>query len=71
MSFAPGNATYEDTYAWVLYKQGKFDKAKEWQEKALASQGSDEGVLLEHDGDILFKLNDKEGALTQWKRSNT
>ncbi len=66
---APGNATYEDTYAWVLYKQGKFDKAKEWQEKALASQGSDEGVLLEHYGDILFKLNDKEGALTQWKKA--
>ncbi|MGV9011092.1 MAG: tetratricopeptide repeat protein [Flavobacteriales bacterium] len=66
---APGNATYEDTYAWVLYKQGKYDKAKEWQEKALASQGSDEGVLLEHYGDILFKLNDKPAAVAQWQKA--
>ena len=66
---APGNATYEDTYAWVLYKQGKYEKAKEWQEKALVSQGSDEGLLLEHYGDILFKLNDKAGALVQWQKA--
>lgn len=66
---APGTSTYQDTYAWVLYKQGKFEKAKEWQEKAIASEGKDEGLLLEHYGDILFKLNDKEGALVQWKKA--
>lgn len=66
---APGISTYEDTYAWVLYKQGKYEKAKEWQEKAIASEGKDEGLLLEHYGDILFKLNDKAGALAQWKKA--
>ena len=66
---APGTATYMDTYAWILYKEGKFEKAREWQEKALDANGVDEGVLLEHYGDILFKLRDAAGALVQWKEA--
>jgi tetratricopeptide (TPR) repeat protein len=58
-----------DTYAWILYKQGQYAKAKEWQEKALRAEGKDEGVLLEHYGDILYKLGDKAGALEQWKKA--
>lgn len=64
---APGTATYMDTYAWVLFKEGKYQQAREWQEKALAASGTPEGVLLEHYGDILFKLGDAQGALEQWK----
>lgn len=65
----PGTATYMDTYAWILYKQGQYAEAKEWQEKALKANGTDEGVLLEHYGDILFKLGDATGALEQWKKA--
>lgn len=66
---APGTATYMDTYAWILYKEGKYDKAREWQEKALEANRSGEGVLLEHYGDILYKLGDAAGALEQWKKA--
>ncbi len=66
----PGVATYLDTYAWVLYKMGRLADARTWQEKALAAAGgATEGTLLEHYGDILFKLGDKEGALVQWKKA--
>ncbi|MBP8822767.1 MAG: tetratricopeptide repeat protein [Flavobacteriales bacterium] len=64
----PGVGTYMDTYAWILYQQGKYIEAREWQEKALAASGN-EGVLLEHYGDILYKLNDKAGALEQWRKA--
>ncbi|MCC6839019.1 MAG: tetratricopeptide repeat protein [Flavobacteriales bacterium] len=64
----PGTATYMDTYAWILYKQGKYAEALQWQQKAVQASGS-EGVLLEHYGDILYKLNDKAGALEQWKKA--
>lgn len=66
---SPGVATYMDTYAWILFKEGQYAKAKEWQEKALKANGKDEGVLLEHYGDILFRLGDAAGALEQWKKA--
>ena len=68
---APGTATYMDTYAWILFKQGQFAKAKEWQEKAIKANGQDEGVLLEHYGDILYKLGDAAGAHEQWKKAKS
>ncbi|HEY0978608.1 MAG TPA: tetratricopeptide repeat protein, partial [Flavobacteriales bacterium] len=68
VDMAPGVSTYLDTYAWVLYKQGKYADARIWQEKALAA-GPPEGVLLEHYGDILFKLGDAQGAVEQWKKA--
>ncbi len=64
----PGQPTYQDTYAWVLFKLGRYPEARTWMEKALAT-GVQEGVLLEHYGDILFKLGDTTGALDQWKKA--
>lgn len=64
----PGQATYQDTYAWVLFKLGRFPEARTWIEKALGS-GAPDGVVTEHYGDILFKLNDAAGALEQWKKA--
>jgi tetratricopeptide (TPR) repeat protein len=63
---SPNNAAYEDTYAWVLYKSGKFREAKQWLEKALQHGGESDGSLLEHYGDILFKLDDVDGAVKYW-----
>lgn len=66
---SPGSPTFMDTYAWILYKEGKYEEARQWQEKALKASPSPEGVLLEHYGDILYKLGDKAGALEQWKKA--
>lgn len=66
---APGVPTYMDTYAWILYRQGRYGDARAWQEKALNAGGSGEGVLVEHYGDILYKLGDTAGALEQWKKA--
>jgi len=64
----PGQPTYQDTYAWVLFKLGRYAEARTWMEKAIGAGASD-AVLAEHYGDILYKLNDTAGALEQWKKA--
>jgi len=65
----PGVSSYEDTYAWLLYQTGDFTTAKTWIEKALASGGSESAVVVDHYGDILYRLKDIEGAVVQWQKA--
>lgn len=62
-------ATFEDTYAWVLYQSGRYEEAREWLEKALNNGGINEGTILEHYGDVLLKLNRREEALHYWMQA--
>jgi tetratricopeptide (TPR) repeat protein len=63
----PGNANLLDTQAWVFFQLGKFPEALTWIEKALqASQNEASAGLLEHKGDILFKLNRTDEAREFW-----
>jgi len=70
LEITPGSATYMDTYAWILFRLAKYADAKVWIEKALAS-GEADGVVVEHYGDILFELGDKNGATEQWRKAKT
>ena len=63
----PYNSNNLDTYAWVLYKLEDYKGALEWIEKAYNNSGNDSGVVLEHYGDILVKLGEKEEAIKYWK----
>jgi tetratricopeptide (TPR) repeat protein len=63
----PENTTYLDTHAWVLYTQGKYKEAKIILEKAI--QNSPSGTVVEHYGDVLFKLNETEKAVEEWKKA--
>jgi tetratricopeptide (TPR) repeat protein len=63
----PYNSNNLDTYAWVLYKQGKYSEAIIWIEKAYDNKGDKSGVVLEHYGDILFRLDRKDEAFDFWK----
>lgn len=63
------NASYEDTHAWVLYKQKQYDEAKRWLEKAMGHGGDKNGVILEHYGDVLFQSGQTESALEFWKKA--
>ena len=66
----PDNATFLDTHAWVLYMTGDYDQAKEFLERALsAKEGTQSGEIIEHYGDVLFKLGQVDEAVTQWKRA--
>lgn len=80
----PNNSTYLDTYAWILYQQGRYEEARIYIEQALkcsektdtlASDSTAEapntvsGDILEHAGDIYFRLNHKEKAVEMWQKA--
>ena len=65
----PRQASYQDTYAWILYQQGKYTKAQEWILKALQNGGDKSGVIVEHYGDILHKLGNTSESVSQWKKA--
>jgi tetratricopeptide (TPR) repeat protein len=65
----PDNPTYLDTYSWVLFMQKNYSLAKFYMETAIKNGGNKNGVIVEHYGDILFMLGEKDNALEQWKKA--
>ncbi|WP_291856098.1 CDC27 family protein [Marinilabilia sp.] len=65
----PGNSTFLDTYAWILFKKGQFQEAKFIIERAIDNMKQPSAVIIEHYGDILFKNGDVHGALQQWEKA--
>ncbi len=63
--------SYLDTYAWILYRMGKFEEAIKYQTEAIAMPGTNDATLYEHLGDMYFKANIKDKALEQWKKAIT
>lgn len=66
---APGNPSYQDTYAWVLYQAGDIENAASWIDKAIASGGIRNATIMEHKGDILWKQGKASDALDFWHRA--
>ncbi|KAA3643781.1 MAG: hypothetical protein DWP98_12665 [Bacteroidetes bacterium] len=64
-NLSPGQSSFQDTYAWVLFQLGDYEAANLWIDKALSNDGAS-GVLLEHKGDILYKLGKVNEALEFW-----
>jgi len=67
VSSSPGQSQYQDTYGWVYFQQGKYDKAKAQFEKAYEINTQDR-LILEHLGDVEYKLGNKSKALEWWKK---
>ncbi|MBL7966165.1 MAG: tetratricopeptide repeat protein [Prolixibacteraceae bacterium] len=65
----PENSTYLDTYAWVLFMRKDYNLAKFYMETAIKNGGDKNGVIVEHYGDILYMLGQKDKALEQWKKA--
>ena len=66
---SPANPTFMDTWAWVLYRKGDYKEALTKMEQLLQLTPSQNGEVLEHYGDILFKNNMVEKAIEQWKKA--
>jgi tetratricopeptide (TPR) repeat protein len=65
------NPTYLDTHAWVLYILKDYKKAKTYLERALAADSTVSGTIIEHYGDVLFKLGERENAVAQWRKAKS
>lgn len=67
---SPDNATYLDTYAWVLYKKGEYEKALEQIKRAIDNDDNPGSDLLDHYGDILDSCGKHDEALEQWRKAS-
>lgn len=63
------NPTYMDTHAWVLFKLGRLEEARQLLRKAIALDGQKSMELLVHYGDILDAQGQRFMAETYWKRA--
>ncbi|MCX7986510.1 MAG: hypothetical protein N2662_06195 [Bacteroidales bacterium] len=58
----PKNSSYLDTYAWVLYKQNRYNEALAAIKKAIKYQKEDNREIMEHYAIILYCLGKKDKA---------
>lgn len=65
----PKNATYLDTYAWILFMQERYSEAKIYIDQALQNMEDSVGneVIIEHAGDIYAQNKDIDRALSYWR----
>lgn len=63
----PNNASYLDTYGWILFQLGEYKDAETYLKNSLENGGVKSAEVLEHYGDVLFRLNKIEEAVTYWK----
>ncbi|GAV19705.1 tetratricopeptide repeat protein [Mariprofundus micogutta] len=64
----PGDGYYLDSLAWVYFRMGNYAKALETQKMALQSI-SDDAVMFEHYGDILWKNGEFDPARKAWQKA--
>lgn len=66
---AANNSTYLDTYAWALYRLGRYDEAKKAMQQALSLDRRNSPELQLHYGDILAALGERFMAEVYWKKA--
>lgn len=65
----PGNSTFLDTYAWILFKQKKYGDALPYIDMAVKSDTTGSVVIIEHAGDIHAVNGDIDVALGYWRKA--
>ena len=65
----PDEVIYIDTYAWILFLQGRYSDALEYAEKLLQVQVDHSAVEYHHCGDIYARNGNMEKALECWEKA--
>lgn len=65
----PKNASYLDTYGWILFQLKKYSVAESYLKQSLNNGGDKSGEVLEHYGDVLFETGRPDEALGYWNRA--
>ncbi len=65
----PKNATYLDTYAWILFMEGRYAEARIYIDQALQNDSTLGAVVTEHAGDIYAMAGDIDGAVALWRQA--
>lgn len=65
----PQNATYIDTYAWILFIKGRYAEAKRYIEEIDKEGTIDSPIVWEHCGDIYYMAGEVDKALRCWNKA--
>lgn len=65
----PQNATYLDTYAWILFEKGRYSEAKLYIDQAIMNDKEPGAAVYEHCGDIYYMNGLHDEALEYWKKA--
>ena len=65
----PNNATYLDTYAWILYRMQRYEEALTYMRQAIEADTEPSDELYEHAGDIHYSLGETAQALDYWRQA--
>ena len=65
----PKNATFLDTYAWILFRQERYAEAKIYIDQTLQCDSDSSAVIVEHAGDIYAKCGDIDKAVELWSEA--
>ena len=65
----PKNATYLDTYAWIMFMQKRYAEAKIYIDQALQNDSDTSAVIIEHAGDIYIQNKDIDRAVELWQQA--
>ena len=65
----PANSTYLDTYAWILFRQGRYEEARIYIDQALRNDSTLSAVIIEHAGDIYAMCGETDRAVEYWQQA--
>lgn len=65
----PDNATYLDTFGWILYLQGRSEEAKPYFKHAMLYGGKESAVTMDHYAEVLFDLREYSLAFVYWNQA--
>lgn len=65
----PKNIFYLDTQGYIFFRLKQYEKARQVFEELLKMGGERFGEILEHYGDVLFFLGEKQKALEFWEKA--
>lgn len=62
----PDNATYLDTFGWIVHLLGRPMEAKPFFKRAMLYGGKDSAVILDHYAEVLYALKEYDMAFVYW-----
>ena len=65
----PKNATYLDTYGWILFKMGKVKEARDYISDAIRNGAFNNAEVLDHYGEIMKALGKCQDAIEAWQKA--